>query len=109
MNAVGVEAADRHDLLDLGDAHLPTGRRWQVEVARGLAEHEVAAFVRLPALDDAEVGADAALEDIFFSIEALRFLALGDLSPDTRLGIETGNARAARAHSLGTRALWADF
>ena len=69
MDAVGIEAADRHDLLDLGDADLAAGRRGLVEVAGGLAEHEVAALVGLPALDDAKVGADAALEDIFLAVE----------------------------------------
>ena len=74
MDAVGVEAADRHDLLDLGDADPAGGRHRLVEVARGLAEHEVAALVRLPALDDRQVGADAAFEDIVLAVEILRSL-----------------------------------
>ena len=45
------------------------GRHRLVEVARGLAEDEVAALVGLPALDDGEVGADAALEDIVLAVE----------------------------------------
>src|SRR5688572_620993 len=75
MDAIGVEAADRHDLLDLGDADPAAGRRRLVEVARRLAEHEVARLVGLPALDDAEVGADATLEDIILTLEILHFLA----------------------------------
>src|SRR6185295_1869091 len=63
MNAVGIERADRHDLLDLGNTHLAAGRGRLVEVARGLAEHEVAALVGLPPLDHAQVGENAALED----------------------------------------------
>src|SRR6185369_18004986 len=105
MDAVGIERADRDDLFDLGDADLAAGRGRQVEVARRLAEHEVAALVRLPALDDAEVGADSALEHIGLPIEVFRLLALCDLSADTGLRIESGNSRAARAHPLGKRAL----
>src|SRR5689334_18468817 len=109
MDAVGVEAADRHDLLHLRHAHLAAGRGRQVEVARGLAEHEVAALIRLPALDDGEIGADAALEDIFLAIELLDLLTLGDLRTDAGLGVEAGDARATRAHALGQRALRTEF
>src|SRR5215210_2626755 len=109
MDAVRVERADGDDLLDLGDAGPAAGRRRQVEIARGLAEHEVAAFVGLPALDDAEVGADSALEDVILAVEALHFLALGDLRSDARLGEESRNPRATRAHALGKRALRTKF
>ena len=56
MDAVGIERAHRHNLLDLGDADATAGRGGLVEVARGLAEHEVAAVVGLPALDNRQVG-----------------------------------------------------
>src|SRR3546814_12661865 len=60
---------DGDDFLDLGDADLCRGRHRLVEVARGLAEDEVAALVGLPPLDDREVGEDAAFEDIIRSGE----------------------------------------
>src|SRR6476646_4924673 len=109
MDAVGIQRADRHDLLDLGDADLAASRGRKVEVARGLAEHEVAALVGLPALDDREVGADAALEDIVLIVELLDLLALGDLGADPGLGIESGDSRAARAHPLGERPLGSEL
>src|SRR3546814_14669595 len=82
VDRVGVEAADGDDFLDLGDADLCRGRHRLVEVARGLAEDEVAALVGLPPLDDREVGEDAAFEDIILSVEALHFIALGDERAD---------------------------
>src|SRR3546814_9795737 len=88
---------DGDDFLDLGDADLCRGRHRLVEVARGLAEDEVAALVGLPPLDDREVGEDAAFEDIILSVEAIHFLALGDERADAGLGVEAGNARAAGA------------
>src|SRR3546814_3044171 len=69
---------DGDDFLDLGDADLCRGRHRLVEVARGLAEDEVAALVGLPSLDDRQIGEDAAFEDIILSVEVFHFLALGD-------------------------------
>src|SRR5687767_8445776 len=105
MDRVGIERSDRHDLLHLRDADLPAGRGGLIEVAGGLAEDEVARLVRLPALDDAEIGADAPLEDILLAVEALDVLAVGDLRSDAGLGVETGNPGSARPHPLGERAL----
>src|SRR5205085_118517 len=65
----------------------------------------VAAFVRLPAFDQAQVGDDSALEDIIRAVEILDLLALRYLGPEPRLGVEAGNARAPPAHSLRERAL----
>lgn len=56
----------RHDLLRLGGTDLARGRHRLVEVARCLAEDEVARLIRLPALDDRQVCAAA------FSKRALR-------------------------------------
>ena len=52
MDLVGVKAAQRHDFLDLGHADLAAGGGGSVEVARRLAEDEVARGVGLPGLDD---------------------------------------------------------
>src|SRR4029079_14948005 len=100
MDAVGGGGADRHDLLDLGNTHLAAGRGRLVEVARGLAEHEVAALVGLPPLDHAQVGENAALEDISLAVELLALFAFRDLGPDAGLGVEAGDAGAAGAHPL---------
>ena len=100
MDAVGIERSDRHDFLDLGHAYLARSRHRLIEIARGLAEDQVAAFIRLPALDDREIGADAAFEDIVLAVEVFHFLALGNQRADAGLGVETGNASAARAAAL---------
>src|SRR3546814_19155079 len=109
VDAVGVEAADGDDFLDLGDADLCRGRHRLVEVARGLAEDEVAALVGLPPLDDGEVGEDAAFEDIILSVEILHFLAPGNEGADAGLRIEARYARAARTAAFGERALRPEF
>src|SRR5689334_2020857 len=109
MDAIRVERTCRHDLLDLGDAHFPARRRGQIEVARRLAKHEVAGLVGFPPLDDAEVGANAALQHERLSVELLVLFAFGNLRPDTRLRIKARNTRAPRAHALGEGALRGEF
>ena len=52
-----------------------------------------------------EVGADAALEDIFLAVELLDLLAFGDLRSEAGLGVETRDPGAAGAHPLGERPL----
>ena len=105
VDAVGVERAERHDLLDLGDADLAAGGGVRIEVPRGLAVDEVALLVALPGLDDGEVGDDAALEDVGLAVELLVLLALGDHRADAGLGVEARDAGAAGAHPLGEGAL----
>ena len=46
----------RHQLLDLGHRHLAGRRHHRIEIARGLAEHQIALGVALPRLDDGKVG-----------------------------------------------------
>src|SRR4051812_23234164 len=100
MDAVGVQAPDRHDSLDLGDADLAARRGGLIEVARPLAEHQVAAFVRLPSLYDRQTGADSELEHITLPVEVLDPLARRDLGAHAGPGVEARDARAARAHPL---------
>src|SRR3569623_1421841 len=96
-------------LLHLGDADLARGRHWLVEIACGLAEHEIARLIGLPPLDDRQIGADAAFEDVILTVEAPDFLAFRDLRADPGPGVETGNPRPARAAAFGERALRAEL
>src|SRR5690606_9539409 len=56
VHLVRVEVADLDDLLHLGDADLAGHGAGRVEVARRLAEHQVAGLVGLPRLDQRDVG-----------------------------------------------------
>ena len=105
VDVVGIEAARLHDLLHLHDADLAAHRGGRVEVARCLAEDQVAGRVRLPRLHDGQVRHDPALEDVGLPVELLVLLALGHDRADARLRVEARDARAAGAHPLGQRAL----
>ena len=105
MDAVGVEAALGHDFLDLYHGHLAGGRHVRVEVARGLAEHQVARGVGAPRLDDRQISAQPGFADIILALEILDRLALGHHRADAGLGIEGRDAGAAGADTFGQRPL----
>ena len=102
---IRIETSRRDDLLDFDHARLAAHRHHRVEVPRGLAKYEVAAFVRLPRFHQREVGADAALKHIELTIKLHRRLAVGDDRSDARLGVEARDASTACTHTLGEGAL----
>src|SRR3546814_14143267 len=55
VHVVRVDGADLDDLFDLDDADLARHRAGRVEVARSLAEQQVAGLVGLPGLDQRHV------------------------------------------------------
>ncbi len=109
VDVIGIEAARRHDLFDLDDTDLAAHGGGRVEVARGLAEHQVTRRIGLPGLDDGQIGDDAAFQNIGLAVELFQLLALGNHGAHAGLGVEPGDARAARAHALGQRALGVEF
>src|SRR3546814_16179853 len=101
VEAVGIEAAGRHDLLDLGDADFGRGRHRLVEIARGLAKDEVPRLVGLPPLDDRKVGKDAAFEATVLPVAGLDLLALGDRgAAPGQNGRTSGWARSAADRAI---------
>src|SRR3546814_20591143 len=56
VHVVRVDGADLDDLFDLDDADLARHRAGRVEVARSLAEQQVAGLVGLPGLAQRHVG-----------------------------------------------------
>ena len=84
-------------------------RHHRIEIARGLAEDEIALGVALPGVDDRHIGDEAALHDIGLAVEFAHLLAFGDDGADAGLGEEGGDAGAAGADALGQRALRIEF
>ena len=105
VHVIGIDLADLHDLLGLGDADAARGRGHRIEVARRLAIDEVAGLVGLPGLDERHIRVQRALHHVLLAVELARLLALRDERAVARGSEERRNARAARAQLLGERAL----
>src|SRR6056297_2379365 len=101
MDRVGVELAGFNNFLNFHDTDLAASCGRLVEIAGCFAEDRIAGRISFPGFDDGEVSEDAFFEYVILAIERLNFFALRYHGADTRLGIEAGNARAARAHALG--------
>ena len=102
-------SAGRHKVLDFGDGEARGGRHHRVEIARGLAENEIALGVALPGVHQRNIGEQAALHDVGCAVEFARFLAFRDDSANSSPRKEGGNAGAAGADTLGKRALRIEF
>ena len=109
MNAVRVERTHRDNFLHLNHADFAAGCGGLVEIARSLAEDQVAGFIRLPRFHYCKVSKYPALKDIITSAKRLDFLALGDGGPHPRGRIKTGDARTPCPHPFSERALGAEF
>src|SRR5574338_1357802 len=71
---LGVERAQRDDLVDLRDRALGRARHDRPEVARRLPVDEIAPSIAAQRLDQCEVGANRMLEHVVAPIDALRLL-----------------------------------
>src|SRR5689334_15461878 len=82
VNHVGLKLSGFDQVLDLGDGDLGGGGHHGVEVAGGLAVHEIAPAVSLPGLDESEVGGESALHEVGAAIELAGFFVFGDHGAD---------------------------
>ncbi len=109
VHRIRIDAAGLDDLLDLDHRHLAGHRARRIEVARGAAEHQVAALVGLPRLHQRHIGHQRALHHVGLAVELARLLAFGDHRADAGAGEEGRDAGAAGAQLLGQRALRREF
>src|SRR5271169_712048 len=84
------------------------GHHW-VEIARCLAEKEVAHAVTLPSLDESKISTQRPLQNEVAAIEFAGFLSLGNHSAIASRRVERGNPSAARAQTFRKRALRIQF
>ncbi len=100
VNLVRIELAGLNHFFDLGDRDPAGFGAGFVEIARRLAEDEVARLVRLPGLDDGQIGGERLLQDVFPVAEALHRLAFGQPGAIAGAGEKSRNAGAAGAQFL---------
>src|SRR6266540_275197 len=105
VDQVRVELAREGDVRRLDDRHLRGGAHHRPEVPGRLAEDEVSPGVRLPCVDEREVGPERQLEEIGAAVDDAGLLSLRHLRADAGRGVEAAQPRAPRPDPLGERPL----
>jgi len=106
---VRIEFADFDQFLDLDHGDPPGIGAQRVEVAGGFPVDQVAGPVRLPGLDQRQVGGNALFEDIVRVAEARRRLVLRQDRAVGGAGVEGGDAGPAGAQLFRQGALRGQF
>src|SRR5260370_6613056 len=109
MNVIRVVLAELYEFFDFGDNVVGGSRHHGIEVARGLAIDEVAPAIAFPCLDECEITAQAAFENILAAVELAGFFSFGDHGAIARGRVERGNTGATGAEALTQRALGIQF
>ena len=101
VNLVGIEFTRFDEVFHLGNRDLSTRGSVGIEVACGPTINEVALGIRFPGFYQCQIRMNAALENTGLPIEVLMLFAFSNDGADAGARIETGNARASGAKSLG--------
>ena len=109
VDVIGIDCACLHDLLHFGDGHFPGGGHVGIEIARGLAENEIAGCIGFPGLHDRKVRPQPGLAQIQFALEFLHRLAFGHNCAHAGPGIERRNTRPSSPDAFGQCALRVKF
>src|SRR5215467_1555565 len=104
-DVIRIDVAGFDELLDFGDRRACRGGHHRVEITRRAPVDQVTQAVAFPRFDEREVGPERLLEHVTPAVDDPGFLALGHDRPVRRRCEEALDARAARAHTLGERAL----
>src|SRR5258708_38479127 len=96
VDLIGRELARFDELLDFGDDVVGGSGHHGIEIARGLAEDEIAPAVALPGFDKREVAAQGALQNEVAAVELGCLFAVGDHGAVAGERGKRGDARAAR-------------
>src|SRR5215472_6905203 len=105
VDLIRVEVAHVHQLLDFGDGDARSHAHHRREIARRLAEDEIAPLVSLEGADDRKVRAQRGLQHILPPIDRPYLFAFGDLRAHASRSVETADAATAGANALRQRPL----
>src|SRR5258708_21797549 len=92
-------------MLDFGDYVSGGSGHHGIEIARGLAVGEIAPAIAFTGLDEREVAAQAALENVMAAIELAGFFSFGNHGAVAGWCVEGGDTSATGANALGESAL----
>src|SRR4051812_18890633 len=105
VDAVRLDRARIHELLDFRDGVTSRRGHHGVEVARGLSIDETPCAIALPRLDECEVRVQWRFENISSAVDDAALLAFRDQRARASWRKEPADACAGRAHALRERAL----
>src|SRR5260370_5215872 len=105
VDLVRGELAELDELFYFGDHIIGGGGHHGIEVARCFSVDEIAPTIAFPGLDESEIAAQSAFEDVVAAVEVARFFSFRDHGAVAGRGVESGNARAPRTDALGESAL----
>src|SRR5690606_17669778 len=104
-DGLGVDAAERHDVVDLHDRRRRRGRHERPEVAGSLTVDEVAPTVGREGAHEGVVGTDGVLQHVVASVDAPRLAPLGELGAVSGGRVEGADAGPGGADAFGQVAL----
>src|SRR5260370_16243414 len=105
VDLVRGEMAELDELCEFGEHIIGGGGHYGIEVARCFSVDEIAPTIAFPGLDESEIAAQSAFEDVVAAVEVARFFSFRDHGAVAGRGVESGNARASRTDALGESAL----
>src|SRR5260370_34522284 len=91
MNLIRVELAELYEFFDFGDNVVGGIRHHGIEVARGLALDEVAPAIAFPCLDECEITAQAAFENILAAVPPAGLFSFAHNGATARGRVEGAN------------------
>src|SRR5919198_5301379 len=102
---VGRNFAHVDEVLDFRNGDLRSHGHHRIEIARGLAEHQVAPVVAFPRLDEGEVGVERPLHYIPAAVELACLFALRNGGAEPSRCVERRDAGPGSADAFGERPL----
>src|SRR5260370_21624052 len=105
VDRVRGELGELDELFYFGDHIIGGGGHHGIEVARCFSVDEITPAIAFPGLDESEIAAQSAFEDVVAAVEVARFFSFRDHGAVAGRGVENGNDRASRPDALREKAL----
>src|SRR5207249_3927691 len=101
VNLISVQVADIGQLFNFSDCGSGSHGHYRIEIAGGLAIHEIAPAVALPGFNECEIRGEGAFHHVHATFELACFLALRHKRAIARWSVESRYAGAARPDAFG--------
>src|SRR5260370_29629787 len=100
VDLVRGELAEVDELFYFGDHIIGGGGHHGIEVARCFSVDEITPAIAFPGLDESEIAAQSAFEDVVAAVEVARFFSFCEPGTGARMGGKSEITLVARPHAL---------